>query len=357
MTISLAVNCRFLSQRLTGAQRGAIELCKQIKRLDPSVAFLAPKNILYKDLAEILGVTIIGKLTGHLWEQFDLPKFLRKQGQPVLLNLCNMAPLWYPRNVVTIYDLAPFRNPAWFSLAFRTYYRFMIPIIAKKALKVFTGSTFSKQEIIELLGMPENHVKVIPLAVPANISRLANKSFTHENGKYVLAVSSIDPRKNFSRLVRAFLQLKLPNTKLILVGGRNRLFSDTKLQAALQNAENVVFTGYIQDAELVSLYQNALCLVYPSLYEGFGLPPLEVMACGCPVIVSKAASLPEVCGDAAYYVDPYDVDSIAEGIYEVATNEQLRKTLIEKGTKRVAMFSWEKSAQQLLKVIKEVLDS
>lgn len=357
MTISLAVNCRFLSQRLTGVQRAAIELCKQIKRLDPSVAFLAPKNILHKDLAETLNVTTIGKLTGHLWEQLDLSRFLKRQGLPVLLNLCNMTPLWYPRNVVTIHDLAPLRNPAWFSLAFQTYYRFMIPIIAKKALKVFTDSTFSKREIIELLGVPENHVKVIPLAVPTNISRLANKSFTRENGKYVLAVSSIDPRKNFSRLVRAFLQLKLPNTKLILVGGRSSVFSDTKLKTASQNAENVVFTGYIQDAELVSLYQNALCLIYPSLYEGFGLPPLEVMACGCPAIVSKAASLPEVCGDAAYYVDPYDVDSIADGIYKVTTNEQLRKTLIEKGTKRVALFSWEKSAQKLLKIIKEGFDS
>jgi len=351
MTISLAVNCRFLSQRLTGVQRAAIELSKQIKLLDPSVAFLAPKNILYKDLAENLNVTTIGNLTGHLWEQFELPTFLTKQGLPLLLNLCNTAPLRYPRYVVTIHDLAPIRNPAWYSLPFRTYYRFMTPIIAKKALKVITDSSFSKQEIMELLHIPENHIKVIPLAVPANISRLAHKRLTYENGKYVLAVSSIDPRKNFARLIKAFARANLHDVKLILVGSKNRVFSHQKLE---NTSQNVHFKGYLPDDELVTLYQHALCLIYPSLYEGFGLPPLEAMACGCPVIVSKTASLPEICGDAAYYVDPYDVDSIAEGIYKVATDEHLRKTLIDKQTKRVAMFSWEKSAQEMLKVIKEV---
>ncbi|RKY24241.1 MAG: glycosyltransferase family 1 protein [Planctomycetota bacterium] len=356
-SINLAVNCRFLSQTLTGAQRAAVELCKQIKRLEPSTVFLSPGNILHKELAETLGVKTIGKLTGHLWEQFDLPRFLKKHGKPVLLNLCNMAPLSYRSNVITIHDLSPLRSPSWFSYVFRTYYKRMLPVIARKALKVFTDSAFSKREISELLSVPEAGVTVIHLAVPENILQLADRNFPNENGKYILAVSSIDPRKNFSRLAKAFLRLKLHDTKLILVGGKNAVFSDAKLGSILHEAENIVFAGYIDDVELVALYRNALCLAYPSLYEGFGLPPLEAMACKCPVVVSETASLPEVCADAAYYVDPYNVDSIAEGIYKVATDDQLRKTLIEKGAKRVTAFSWEKSAQKLLESIKQANDS
>ena len=354
---NLAVNCRFLSQTLTGAQRAAVELCKQIKRLEPSAVFLSPKNILHKELAEMLGVKTIGKLTGHLWEQLDLPRFLKKHGQPVLLNLCNMAPLLYPRNVITIHDLSPLRHPSWFSLPFRTYYKLMLPVIVRKALKVFTDSAFSKAEFMELLGMSEDSVTVIHLAVPEDILQLADNSFPNKNGLYILAVSSIDPRKNFNRHVKAFLQLKLGDTKLILVGARNAVFSDTKLGSILRKTENVVLAGYIRDDELIALYRNALCLVYPSLYEGFGLPPLEAMACKCPVVVSRTASLPEVCADAAYYVDPHNVDSIAEGIYKVATDDQLRKTLIEKGSKQVTAFSWEKSAQKLLESIKQANDS
>ena len=121
--------------------------------------------------------------------------------------------------------------------------------------------------------------------------------------------------------------------------------------------DRVVFLDYVPEKDLPHLYSEAAAFVFPSLYEGFGLPPLEAMACGCPVIVSNAASLPEVCGDAAYYVDPYDVESIAEGIYKVLMNEILRQDLIAKGLERVKLFSWEKAAKEHLKVFEEVLNS
>ncbi len=354
--MEIFVNSRFTTQVVTGVQRYAIEICKQIKQQNPSAVLLAPKNILDKVLAGILGVKTIGKLTGHLWEQFDLPRFLKKQGQPVLLNLCNMAPLYYPRNVVTIHDLSVLHNPEWFSLKFRSYYKWVIPRIIKKSLKVLTVSSFSKHKIVELLNVPEDRVVVIPGAAAENFSRLASESFPNEHGRYVLAVSSIDPRKNFARLIEAFLRAKLQDVKLIVAGGQSRVFSDLGLQGVLDDADNIVLMGYLQDAELASLYQHALCLVYPSLYEGFGLPALEAMTCGCPVVVSRIASLPEVCGDAAYYVEPYDIDSIAEGIRKVATDEQLRKTLMKKGAERVAMFNWKASAKQLLEVIEEAAE-
>jgi glycosyltransferase involved in cell wall biosynthesis len=354
--VEIFVNSRFMTQVVTGVQRYAIEICKQIKRQNPSTVLLAPNNILDKALAGVLGVRTVGKLTGHLWEQFDLPWFLKKHGQPVLVNLCNMAPLYYPRNVVTIHDLAVLHNPEWFSLKFRSYYRWALSQIARKSLKVLTVSSFSKQKITELLGVPEERVAVIPAAVAENFSRLADESFPNKYGRYVLAVSSLEPRKNFARLIEAFLRAKLQDVKLIVAGGQSRVFSDPGLQGILNNADNIILAGYLQDAELAGLYQHALCLVYPSLYEGFGLPALEAMACGCPVVVSRIASLSEVCGDAAYYVEPHDIDSIADGICKVATDEQLRKTLMKKGSERVAMFSWKASAKQLLEVIEEVAE-
>ena len=252
----------------------------------------------------------------------------------MLLNLCNMAPLLYRKNVITIHDVSPLRNPSWFSFAFRTYYKWMLPAIARKTLRVLTDSTFSKHEISELLHVPPQQIDVVQLAVPTNIAKLLDNKTENENGKYILAVSSIDPRKNFAGLVRAFLKSQLPDVKLILAGGQDRIFSDTGLKDDIRNADNIVFRGYLTDSDLVALYQHALCLVYPSLYEGFGLPPLEAMACGCPVVVSKIASLPEVCGDAALYVDPHDVESIARGMAEVVNKKQLRNDLIEKGKKR-----------------------
>jgi glycosyltransferase involved in cell wall biosynthesis len=120
---------------------------------------------------------------------------------------------------------------------------------------------------------------------------------------------------------------------------------------------NIEFVGYPDDNQLVELYRNAALLSFPSFYEGFGLPPLEAMACGCPVVVSNVASLPEVCGDAAYYVDPYNVESIAEGMYKVLTDEALRQGLIEKGFARARFFSWEKSAKKHIEVFQGVLNS
>lgn len=349
------INSRFLAQVVTGVQRYAIEISKQIKRQNPSAVFLAPNNVLDKTLAGVLGVKTVGKLTGHLWEQFDLPRFLKKQGRPILLNLCNTAPLYYPRNVVTIYDLSVLHNPDWFSLKFRLYYRLVLSQISRKALKVVTSSSFSKQKIIELLGVPQDRIVVIPGAVAEKFSNLAGKSFPNEHGRYVLAVSSLDPRKNFARLIEAFLRARLKDVKLIVAGGQSRVFSDPGLQKIVQNADNIFLTGYLEDTQLAGLYQNALCLVYPSLYEGFGLPVLEAMACGCPVVASRIPPLSEVCGDAAYYVEPEDIGSITNGICKVAADEQLRKTLVNKGSERTAMFSWKASAQQLLQVVKEVV--
>jgi len=347
----MIINSRFLTQRITGTQRTAIEISLHLRELMPNVLFVSPKNIHHTKIANKLNTKTIGISVGHLWEQIDLPLYLRKLGNPLLLNLVNTAPLLYRNQIVTIHDLAFLRHPEWFSKKFYLFYRTLIPKIAKRAKKIVTVSNFSKKEIINLLNIPSQKVEVVYNGISREF--FLNPSLKREN--FILAVSSLDPRKNFENLILAFKKLNLKKYKLLIVGSRNKVFSNTKIQKLVKEISNIEFTGYVSDEELIRLYQKAKLFVYPSLYEGFGLPPLEAMACGTPVVVSSVASLPEVCGDATYYVNPYDVNDIARGIETVLKDELLQKELIQKGLKRVKLFSWEKSAKKLLKIIEEVL--
>ena len=160
-------------------------------------------------------------------------------------------------------------------------------------------------------------------------------------------------------LVRAYISLDKgirKDIKLVLAGFKG--WENKEIMALLKEGKSdVLYLGYLPDKELGELYNLATLFVYPSMYEGFGLPPLEAMACCCPVVASNVASLPEVCGDAALYVDPHDVNSIAEGIHKVLTDDDLRQSLIEKGLERAKLFSWEKSAKEHIKVFEEVLGS
>ncbi|MBI5408865.1 MAG: glycosyltransferase family 4 protein [Nitrospirae bacterium] len=351
------INARFLSQNITGVQRYAVEISRQLKTLHKDISLLAPNEILHKELSMELGVYALGKRSGHLWEQMELSRYLKKLGSPLLLNLANTAPAYYRDQIVTIHDLAFLRNPGWFSRAFYYYYRFLIPQIAKNALKIVTVSNFSKKEIVELLKVPEEKVEVIYNAVSERFLAVSEKTIDYKHGEYILAVSSINPRKNFKNLISAFGRLKLSGVKLVIAGERKNIFADKELNNLIGENKNIIFYGYASDEDLISLYKNAKLFIYPSLYEGFGLSPLEAMACGCPVVVSNTTSLPEVCGDAAYYVDPFTVDSIAEGLNAVLTDEALRQGLIQKGLERVKLFSWEKSAKEHIKVFEEVLNT
>ncbi len=346
----LIINSRFLTQKLTGTQRYAIEIAKQLLKLIDNKLFVAPKNLHHRKIASDLQVKTTGKLLGHLWEQIELPFYLKKLGNPLLLNLVNTAPIFYRNQIVTIHDLAFLRYPKWFSRKFYYFYRFLIPKIALNSLKIVTVSEFSKKEMVSILNIPEEKVEVVYNAI--------SEKFKHdpsvEKKNYILAVSSLDPRKNLEKLILAFVRLNLKDYKLVIVGSESKIFSSIKIRNLIKENDNVELTGYVSDDKLVKLYQQAKLFVYPSFYEGFGLPPLEAMACGTPVIVSNVTSLPEVCGNAAYYVNPYDINDIARGIETVLKDEELQKELIHKGLKRVSLFSWKKSARRLIKIIEEI---
>ena len=337
----LYINARFLTQNITGVQRFAIEISKQLKRLYKNdIEFVSPKNIIHIDLANELYVKIIGNTTGHLWEQIDLPKYLKSIDNPLLINLANTAPLFYKNKIVTIHDLAFLHHPEWFSRKFTFVYNLMIPKIAKDSRHILTVSNYVKEDISKSYHISLNNISTIYNSY-ADI--FSNHNLEKED--YVLSVGSIDPRKNLKSLIDIFRD---KTVKLVIVGQQNKVFSALKLDD-LPN--NIVFTGYVDDDELVQLYNNAKIFVYPSFFEGFGIPPLEAQACGCPVICSEKTSLPEVGKDSVIYCNPYDKNDIAERIDLVLNNDRLQKELIEKGYENIKRFSWEKSAQEIIKVI------
>jgi len=341
-TIPIIINARFLTQKITGVQRFAAELSKRLKKEAPHIIFVAPRNILHKELAEELGVIIIGRLTGALWEQIELPFFLKKHNPDIVLNLCNTAPLLYKKNIVTIHDLAVWDFPSAYSFPFRIFYKLLLPRIAHKALKIVTVSKFSKSRIMEILSIKEERIAIISNAA-ANFFCKSES----EKQKYILAVSSIDPKKNFKRLIKAFQKANLPDYKLYLAGNAHGIFQDNGLKSLIEADSRIQFTGYVSDSELEKLYQRADFFVYPTLYEGFGIPPLEAMASGCPVIASEIPAIQEVCGDACLYINPESVNDIADKITVLAYDKTLKEKLIQRGIKQSEDFSWEASGSNL----------
>ena len=152
-------------------------------------------------------------------------------------------------------------------------------------------------------------------------------------------------------MILGFKQAKLAGLKLLIVGAGSKVFNDPRLKELVQGEQDIIFTGYLPDAELVGVYSNALVFVYPSLYEGFGIPPLEAMHCGCPTIVSDTSSLPEVCADASYFVNPEKPEEIAAALKILSGDEKLRKNLIQKGYARDKEFNWKNSAEKLAGII------
>ncbi|WP_339239751.1 glycosyltransferase family 1 protein [Geobacillus sp. FSL W8-0466] len=363
MKTTIYINGRFLTQSITGVQRYAFELIHSLDniigkngKLQANFEFiiLTPKKIKHNLRLENIRVKKIGVFKGHLWEQINLP-FLTS-GR-LLINLCNTAPILKRYQLVTIHDANVYANPRNFSLLFRLWYKFLFKIISKKSKKLITVSNFSKSELEHYLNINNNKIKVIYEGKEQILNINSEQNILRKHNlqckRYLLAVSSLSPNKNFKSVIQAIQLLKDIKVDIVIAGGTNpKVFSDSR---DIGKTANVKYIGYVSDNELKSLYENAAGFIYPSFYEGFGLPPLEAMACGCPVIVSNVASLPEVCGDAALYIDPYSPEDIAEKIKLLLSDDKLRKELRRKGLERAKMFSWEKCAEETIKVIEEVL--
>jgi glycosyltransferase involved in cell wall biosynthesis len=345
----IIVNARFLTQKVTGVQRFAMALAKIMnEQLHNKLLFVAPHNIIHPELASELKAVIIGRNTGTFWEQFDLRYYLLTHNFPLLISFCNTGLLFYKKQLVTIHDMSYKVNPKWFSRRFCNWYNFLIPNIARHSLQVLTVSNSSKNDLIFYLKIPADKISVIY----NSSSFVSNDNFEPKYAvKYLLTVSSIDARKNLSSLIKAFSNIP-QDTKLYIVGLKDSNFVFDLNENLLK--DNIIVKGYITDDELKKLMINAAAFIYVSFYEGFGLPPIEAMSMGCPVIVSDIPAHKEVCGEAAIYVDPYDVNDIEQKIIYVLTHDTVRKDLIEAGKKNVKRFNWFDSAQKVVHIINEI---
>jgi glycosyltransferase involved in cell wall biosynthesis len=291
---------------------------------------------------------------------------LRKNPVDVL-HVQFTAPLVAPCPVVaTIHDLSFEHLPRTFKRRSSMQLRLTVRHTAKRAAQIITLSEYSKRDLMQTYGIAPERITVTPAAAPTSFAPVIDKEELSRvkdrygiAGDYILAVGSIQPRKNLSRLIAAYSSLhhgqpggKLPT--LVLAGKCAWLYDETlRTIKDLEISDSVILTGYVPAATLPALYSGALCFVYPSYFEGFGLPPLEAMKCGTPVIVGDKTSLPEVVGDAAVMVDPFSIDDIARAIEQVIGDSELRSQLRAKGLEQAKLFDWRETAHKTLAVYKE----
>jgi len=284
-----------------------------------------------------------------------------------LLHVQYTAPPFAPCPVVaTIHDISFEHLPETFKRRSRAQLRLTVRRTARRAAHIITPSEYTRRDIINAYGLDPARVSVIPLAAATRFAPIENAEeiarVRHLYGierEYILAVGSIQPRKNLARLIRAYAglrrerpQVKLP--QLVLVGKRAWLYGETLRTIEEEGiADRTRVTGYVSEEHLPALYSGATCFVYPSIFEGFGLPPLEAMRCGTPVITGDQTSLPEVVGDAGLTVDPFGERALAVALARLVDDPDLRAELRAKGLKRAAMFSWRRAAQQTLKVYEQ----
>lgn len=262
--------------------------------------------------------------------------------------------------VVTIHDVIPhvFANQYLSNIIERIYYEVMIRVSVNQSDHILTISEFSKAEIIRYYGVDASKISVVYLACNEKFRKIHDVDLLNEirkiynlPDKYILTIGGSEYRKNVEQLIKLYNKYDFKNHKLIVIGGKWR---DIDLSAKYAS-ENIIFLTNIPEDDLIAIYNMAEIFVFPSIYEGFGIPVLEGMACGVPVVTSNVSSMPEVGGEAALYFDPFDEHDMAEKIRRVLEDKDLRKVMIKKGLERVKMFSWEKCAEETLKVYNDVL--
>jgi glycosyltransferase involved in cell wall biosynthesis len=300
-----------------------------------------------------------------MWTRFALPLdlYFHSKRPDVFFSPSHYGPRFSPvKTAISIMDLSYIKFPYLF--AKKDLYQLVnwTRASVNKAKRVFTISNSSRDDIIEAYGISEKNVIVTYPGVK-KISSSKQKTLSMEDltkkfgikGKYILFVGTLQPRKNIEKLIEAFSKLSEKNLQLVIVGKKGWLYEPILASPAKYNVEDKVkFLDFVENEDLPSLYKNALCFVLPSLYEGFGLPVLEAMKYGCPVLISNVSSLPEAGGDAALYFDPENADEIAKTIEKVISDEKLRQDMIKKGYTQIKQFSWEKTAQKTLDVLQEL---
>jgi len=309
--------------------------------------------------AEHMRHVTVRPLTPYVRVPFVLPLTLAWQHVDVLHVQFIAPPLCPAPVVVSVHDISFERYPQFFTRAAIAQLRILVPLTIRRATMVLTLSEFSKQDIVRRYGVPPEKVVVTYLAVDPkfrpvrDIERLTTVRQRYGTGEhFVLCVGNLQPRKNVKTLIEAYVRLRRSDRirhPLVLVGHKAWLYDDIfDMARASGYADDLIFTGYVPDDDLVALYNAADLFVYPSIFEGFGLPPLEAMSCGTPVVTSNTSSLPEVVDDAALMVNPLDVDALAQAMATVLNDSDLQARLSAQGLQRATVFSTEAFARTVM---------
>jgi len=300
-----------------------------------------------------------GHFNRLIWTQFQLPKIYREMKSRLLFSPIPEAPLWSQcRHVVMVHDFIPLRFPRRFS-PLTPYHRYYVPQVLKQAQHIICNSQSTADDIIKFCQTPSNKISPILLGYDSQhfqvVSELSHRS---PNPPYFLYIGRHDPYKNISRLIDALSNLKFSREYQLWLAGPSDQRYTPALKKQVQElgiSDQVKFLEYVSYDDLPRIIRGAIALVFPSLWEGFGLPVLEAMACGTPVITSNLSSLPEVAGDAAILIDPYRVEEITDAMQTIANDAGLRSHLSQLGLQRVTHFSWEKAGQATVEVLKHFL--
>lgn len=351
--MTIFVNGRFLSKKISGTQRFALELVKAIDRrlvLEDSQedwVIVTPPHARHHPRLNKIEISVEGERTGHLWEQFDL--YVRTRFG-ILINLANSGPVLHSMSFTIIHDAAVFRTPSNYSFTYRTLHRMLCRVLATKS-RIGTVSTFSCRELNALLGI--NNSFVIPNSCEHIAGLTPSSAILRRlgvmHGEYFIFVGSPSPNKNLTTAISALKLLGSRAPAFIVVGILPSAVFGTPLDIT---DNNVIFTGYLEDDEIVALYKGAIALLFPSLYEGFGVPPLEAMVLGCPVLASDIPPVREVCADAAIYFDPKIPGELAQALLSVMESPALCADLAKRGRERAKAYSWDRSAELLLRQIR-----
>lgn len=374
--IKVGIDVRCLVQPLTGIGRYTLEMCRALsERDDLSLYFYSPSPIHHKILDQCPGaavdvplkkINLTNKIYRQLWSEIYLPLRIKRDKVDVFWGPAHHLPFFLPTripSVVTIHDLVwKYAGETMRPLS-RFFETIRMPHSVRKANRVVADSYSTQQEVLEEFGIHEDKVSVIHLGKPQrqNVPPLDCLISLGLTRSYFLFVGTIEPRKNLTRLLKAYVLLSeetKQKSQLVIVGGSgwghvNLLETINELNLT----QHVLVLGYVDDAVLPALYAHAQFLAMPSLYEGFGLPLVEAMVYGTPVLTSNTSSMPEVAGEAGVLVDPLDIESIGEGLRHLIENATLRTDLAEKALKNGERFSWERAADQLVSVFERVIEN
>lgn len=334
------INGRFLCRKATGVQKYALGLCAALQKDYPDIIIIAPHG--HYD-CHGLNVTKTGRGSGFFWEQFWLPLYLWLHACPLLLNLCNTAPLLYKKQIVTIHDLAFLKDKSWFSPAFRRWYKFLIPRLCRKALSIITVSDFIRQEIANEYSISENKINLVPNSIP-------DMFFDEERPypfRYLFLTGIYNPRKKASFIISLLPELKKMNYHIVGVGVDAGIYGSV----AFAKDEHLHLLEYIDDKQYYTLMKHAAALVFPSEYEGFGIPVLEALVLGTPVILPEIPVYRESFGEMPVYYIAGDAVSFLQEMDKINIYKPTAKQVSVLKNK----YNFTKSADVIFEMIKRYI--